>query len=471
MLLREKCDFVAPGVSVRAVNDYFAACLADGQEIQTLQIWDREKMLVRIAPEPYSCTDKRELFSLSKTFCSTAVGCAVDEGLLSPDDRVVDLFPDDLPEVVSENLAKMRVRHVLSMNCGHAKNSMPSVFNADSVPRAFLALPVEFEPGTHFTYNTGATCMLAAIVRKVTGETVFDYLNRKILVPLGIRGSVWNITRDGTNEGGCGFQASSDDIAALGRLYLNRGMWEEKRLLSEKWIDDATFPHSDNSRNGTPDWRSGYGYQIWVNAREGFRGDGAYGQLMFVLPKTGIVLAVQARVPSMQKEVDNLYDLAAHLFDDDGGAGGLNVPPFRPLEAADEPLPFTDAYYKTEPNPFGWTAVRLRNDNGVFRMETSDGRGIESFAAGKGAYEYSCPLWRYRKEKFVGSEREDLLEKVACAASYSIRNGVVAVEVRYLCDVWKETITFEETDGTLTIDFSLKQKHSPEANRLVCKKV
>ncbi|MBR4467192.1 MAG: serine hydrolase, partial [Clostridia bacterium] len=353
MLPREKCDFVAPGVSIRAVNDYFATCLADGQEIQTLQIWDRDKMLVRIAPEPYSCTDKRELFSLSKTFCSTAVGCAVDEGLLSPDDRVVDLFPDDLPEAVSENLAKMRVRHVLSMNCGHAKDSMPPVFTADSVPRAFLALPVEFEPGTHFTYNTGATCMLAAIVRKVTGETVFDYLNRKILVPLGIRGSVWNITRDGTNEGGCGFQASSDDIAALGRLYLNRGVWEGKRLLSEKWIDDATFPHSDNSRNGTPDWRSGYGYQIWVNAREGFRGDGAYGQLMFVLPKTGIIIAVQARVLSMQKEVDNLYDLAAHLFDDDGGAVGLNVPPFRPLEAADEPLPFTDTYYKTEPNPFG----------------------------------------------------------------------------------------------------------------------
>ncbi len=471
MLPREKCAFVAPGVSVRAVNDYFATCIADGQEIQTLQVWDREKMLVRIAPEPYSCTDKRELFSLSKTFCSTAVGVACDEGLLSVEDRLVDLFPDDLPEVVSENLAKMRVRHVLSMNSGHAKDTISPVFNGDSVPRAYLAQPVEYEPGTHFTYDTGSTCMLAAIVRKVTGESVFDYLNRKILVPLGIRGSVWNITRDGTNEGGCGFQASSDDIAKLGRLYLNRGMWEGKRLLSEKWIDDATSFHSDNSKNGTPDWQSGYGYQIWVNAREGFRGDGAYGQLMFVLPKTGVILAVQARVPSMQKEVDNLYALAAHLFDDDGGAVALDVPPFRPLEATDEALPFTDAFYIPEPNPFGWTAVRLWNDNGVFRMETSDSIRIESFAAGKGEYAYSCPLWRYRKEKFVGSEREDLPEKIATAASYSVKDGVVTVEARYLCDVWIEKITFTETDGTLTIGFGLRNKHSECAHRLVCQKL
>ena len=118
-------------------------------------------MVVRIAPAPYRATDKREIYSLSKSFCSTAIGFLCDEGKLSVEDRIVDLFPDKLPETVSDNLRKMRLKHVLSMNTGHRSCVMNHMIHSDDAPKAFLAQEVAFEPGTHFAYNTGATCMLS----------------------------------------------------------------------------------------------------------------------------------------------------------------------------------------------------------------------------------------------------------------------------------------------------------------------
>jgi hypothetical protein len=166
--------YTDPRVSKRALNEFFAKFQPERDEIHTLQIFHNDSMVVRIAPAPYSPTDKREIYSLSKSFCSTAIGFLCDEGKLSLDDRIVDLFPDKLPETVSENLAKMRVKHVLSMNTGHPSCVMYHMVRSDDAARAFLAQEVVYEPGEvkAVAYNADGTRAAEKIIR-TAGEPAY----------------------------------------------------------------------------------------------------------------------------------------------------------------------------------------------------------------------------------------------------------------------------------------------------------
>ena len=123
---------------------------------------------------PYRATDNHELYSLSKSFTSTAVGMAVAEGKLSIDDEVLKFFQKDAPATPSANLKAMRVRDLLTMNTGN-QDEVPTAADKISA-KAFLTNAVPHKPGTHFKYNTPATFMLSAIVQKQTGQTVEDYL-------------------------------------------------------------------------------------------------------------------------------------------------------------------------------------------------------------------------------------------------------------------------------------------------------
>ena len=462
--------YIAPGVSRRAIREYYAGSVAEGEQIHTLQIWQGDRCLCRLAPAPYSCTDRREVYSLSKTFCSTAVGCAVDEGLLSVDDRIVDIFPDKLPAEVSENLSKMRVRHVLSMNTGHASCVMSHMFASDDAVRAFLAQPVPYEPGTHFAYNTGASCLLAAIIKKVTGEQLYDYLSRKILFPLGIRDVVWNLCAEGINEGGCGVQVTSDEIVKLARLYRNKGVWEGKRLISEEWINEATSFHSDNSTNGTIDWQAGYGYQIWLNAHGGYRGDGAQGQLMIIFPDKDILIAVQALVPNMQKELTRLEELAEHLFDGDDGVDAA-LPDYTPPMPAELSFSGEDAWYRAEPNVFGWTTLHLYRDGDVMTLDASDGRQMIRLSAGAGRYVHSEYISAWRKPKLLSLMGARMPEKLRTAAYYTVEDGVCTITSRHLCDPHTETITLRMDGDTLTVQFACGNYFVPEARSVIAKRV
>jgi len=129
--------------------------------------------------DPYGASDTHMLFSLSKSFTSTAVGMLVAEGKLTVEDAVLGFFPDERPADPSAQLRVMRVKHLLTMTTGHHVD--PSAVVRQGGPnwrRAFLAQPVEHEPGTHFVYNSVATYMLSAIVQRLTGQPVVDFLGR-----------------------------------------------------------------------------------------------------------------------------------------------------------------------------------------------------------------------------------------------------------------------------------------------------
>ena len=461
--------FLAPAVSRHAVNEFFSHFEPWKDEIHAIEILCGGVPVLRIAPAPYSCSDKREIYSLSKSFCSTAVGFLVDEGRLSLDARLVDLFPDDVPEHPQENLLKMKVRHILSMNSGHGGCAMPGMIRAENEIRSFMEQPIPYEPGTHFAYNTGATLMLSHIVEKLSGMKLLDFLTWKLFMPLGISDVRWNRTPDGANEGGCGIHVSVDDIAKLGLLYLRGGVWNGQRLLSEAWVKEATTPISDNSANGSPDWCAGYGFQFWINAREGFRGDGAYGQLCVVLPERDMVVAVQTELGDMQREMDRIMEFVPHLFDEDPTPdSALVLPEYAPVGSARKTSGMEDRFIRLDGNAFGWTGCYFRYDPSADAMRFTFSDGVDQYAvtAGRGHWEESTVVTRKLKPKLVDLMSTSDAERNRIAASYRAEDGRLVFSVRYLNCPHKMEWTFALDGGAFTADLESWGKHDPGVGHL-----
>ena len=432
--------YLDQSVSRRAVRDFFDTMAAFrknnpqiiiGEDIHTIQIYQKNRCMLRIAPAPYRNTDKREVYSLSKSFTSTAIGLAQDAGLLSVDERIIDIFPDKLPDEISENLKKMKVRHVLSMNTGHDRCVFPSVMNEDDVVRALLNQPLPYEPGTHFTYNTGATLLLGAIILRKTGMNVLDYLGVKLFPQLEIEDVSWTRIKDGVNESGTGLHIACDDIVKLGLLYLNGGVYKGKRILSEAWVREATRMQSDNSTNGTKDWGSGYGYQFWVNHEDGFRGDGAMGQLCVVLPSSQSVVAVQGMVPDMQYEMDAVTTLVKHLTDvDEEYVEDLHIPDYAAYSAEETDFIGNGTWYVADKNPMGITRFRLRTVEEKLEFTFSDGKHIHKILAGNGEWMPCAFFGKGMKPKLHDFIRLDEVERVRGVASYEIKDGKPMLFIR-----------------------------------------
>jgi CubicO group peptidase (beta-lactamase class C family) len=262
---------------------------------------------------PYGPETPHMLFSLSKSFTSTAVGMAVAEGRLSVDDPVLSFFPAEAPRKPSDNLAAMRVRHLLSMVTGHDHDTTEYLYKRrdGDWARAFLARPVAHEPGTHFLYNTGASYMLSAIVQRVTGQTLLEYLRPRLWEPLNIRDATWETCPRGVNTGGFGLSIVTEDIARFGQLYLQRGVWGGGRLLPEAWVADASARQTSNGTSAESDWEQGYGYQFWLCRHGAYRADGAFGQYCVIMPEQDAVVAITAGTADMQAVLNLIW---AHLL-------------------------------------------------------------------------------------------------------------------------------------------------------------
>jgi CubicO group peptidase (beta-lactamase class C family) len=255
---------------------------------------------------PYDADSPHSLYSLSKSFTSTAVGMAVAEGKLSLDDEVLNFFPDEAPAEPSRNLRAMRVRDLLRMNTG--QQTEPPRPADQSWVRSFLAHPVPFKPGTHFLYNTSATYMLSAIVQKATGQTLLDYLTPRLFEPLGIERPTWEASPQGVSAGGYGLSLHTEDIAKFGQLYLRKGQWGGKQLVPGSWVEAATALQTSNGSNPDSDWDQGYGYQFWRCRHGAYRGDGAFGQFCAVLPEQDAVVVITSGVKDMQAVLNLVWD-------------------------------------------------------------------------------------------------------------------------------------------------------------------
>jgi CubicO group peptidase (beta-lactamase class C family) len=245
---------------------------------------------------PYTPDLNHWLFSLSKGFTSTGVGIAIGEGRLNLDDAVISFFPDEAPKAPSENLKAMTVRDLLKMTHGHKGNADRKVMRSDDPAwtRNWLAFDVAHTPGTRWAYSNSVTYMLSAILQKVTGERLVDYMKRRLFDPLGITKPIWDESPEGVSLGGSGLRVRTEDVLRLGQLYLQNGKWEGKQIVPESWVAEATKVQATPPPN---DPMPGMGYYFMVFPdHEAFGAGGLFGQSCTVVPNTNGVVAITAGV-------------------------------------------------------------------------------------------------------------------------------------------------------------------------------
>jgi hypothetical protein len=302
------------GVSSEGILTFLDSAATSRHEFHSIVFLRHGKVIAEGWWSPYGREFKQTLYSTSKSFTSTAVGFAISEKHLTVNAKVISFFPKDLPDSVSPFLAEMRVKDLLTMSAGLDPDPTQQVVVKDSNwVKAFLSLPVLHKPGTKFLYNSLATYMLSAIVQKVTGEKVVDYLGPRLFKPLNIEGIDWETDPRGINTGGWGLRVKTEDMAKFGQLYLQKGKWNGKQILPEGWVEEATTfkidqaPDAPNSKKDLSDWMQGYCYQFWRCRNNAFRADGAFGQYIIVLPDKDAVIAIQAESPDMQDEINLVW--------------------------------------------------------------------------------------------------------------------------------------------------------------------
>jgi CubicO group peptidase (beta-lactamase class C family) len=297
------------GIRSASIHEFIDAADRDIRDLHSVMLLRHGHVVAEGWWDPCGPAEPHMLFSLSKSFTSTAIGLLVTEGKLAVDDLVLSFFPEEAPATPEANARAMRVRHLLSMTAGHDTDPTEAVFRQTTTDwvRAFFAQPVPDEPGSRFVYNTAATYMLSAIVQKLTGARMLDYLRPRLFEPLGIANPVWDTSPQGIDVGGSGLHITTEDIARFGQLYLQHGLLQGKQLIPASWITEATVRQVDNGPSPNIDWVQGYGYQFWRCQHGAYRGDGAFGQFCVVMPDKDAVLAITAGVSNMQAVLDLVW--------------------------------------------------------------------------------------------------------------------------------------------------------------------
>ena len=423
--------YIDKKVSNKKVLDFIKDQLENRKtELHSFQLYEGDRLLLKIGIPPYSNDDFGQIYSLSKSFASTAIGILWDRGLLNVNEKVIDIFKDKAPVDPSDNLKKMTVHHLLSMNTGHSECVMPYIANAADGVTEFLKQDVKYEPGAHFTYNTGATYMLSAIVTKITGQTLYDFLKETLWKPLGITPTQWQTCADGITEGGIGLFASTELAVRLGKLYLNKGVFNGKRIISEEWVELAQKPHSDNSANGTHDWTAGYGYQFWRCAKEGYRGDGAFGQYCIILPDKNLTFALKTETNDMQGSLDGIFEfLYDYEGDDESDIENEISEIYKPSPS--EKLVFNERTYRLESNLQGFTAITPYYENGNLVLEISNGVKMQKISAGNGEMIYNKIIAKSFKPILLGLAPYLREEECEFYASYSVCKNEIKIDMRY----------------------------------------
>lgn len=264
------------------------------------------------------------LWSASKTFTAAAVGLAVQDGLLSVDDKIVDLFDaDELPAHPGRWLRELTVKHLLTMSSGFSVDYLSALRsgNLEDPTRTILSTPIKFRPGEKWEYNSMNTYLLSAIVTRVTGRKVVDIVADRLFKPMGINRYVWEESCEGVSVGGWGLYLTTESFAKMGQLLLDGGKWDGEQLLDAGWVKDMMSPQimqyagrndidmeTLRQMTANDDWNLGYGYQMWCCQHSGARLDGAWGQYCLIAPEKNAVMVVTAHASNNKAVFNTLWD-------------------------------------------------------------------------------------------------------------------------------------------------------------------
>ncbi|WP_434311173.1 serine hydrolase domain-containing protein [Hominifimenecus sp. rT4P-3] len=279
MLTQERFDFFCRSIAPFGVEH--AIVRKDGREL----------MHRDFVPET-----RQNQFSISKSITGTAVGFALEEGLIHLDDRIVDLLADELPAAVSPRLERLTIRHLLTMTIGQKKpylmgNQRRTMQEKDYI-RFVLSRPFEEEPGTVFLYSNAGPYLAGVILERASGERLPQYLLPRLFEPLDISLPEWETDPLGNTFGAGGIELSSTEVSRFGELYLQDGVWNGRQILPKSWVrlvDRTVIPVPDGIRD--------YGMLFWRGRYDSLSAVGRFGQYCTILKEKNAVIVLNSNDP------------------------------------------------------------------------------------------------------------------------------------------------------------------------------
>ena len=314
--IRKEFERVSPealGIRSEAVWNFLDAVETDLTEMHGFMIMRHDKIAAEGWWAPYAPGIPHMCASLTKTYMGTAIAIAIQEGLLTLDTHLNDIFPEFVPENPSPYFEELTIRHVLTMGSGMCE--FPTM--EGNWVQNFIATPLKFRPGTNFWYNSVGSTFLGKVIEKLTGKTVYEYLEEKLFPKIGINGKnvFHGIAPDGQDMWAWRTVSSTEDNLRLMKLSKDGGVAGGERLIPEEYVKLATTKQIDNENTGARargdlEGCAGYGYQMWMCSYPGaYRADGAAGQFSIVIPDKDMIVSMNQNSAEPNKVISKLWEL------------------------------------------------------------------------------------------------------------------------------------------------------------------
>ncbi|HZJ78080.1 MAG TPA: serine hydrolase [Clostridia bacterium] len=296
------------GVSSAKIAEFLEDLDKSDIEVHSIMVLREGKVAFEFWHKPYAAHIPHTMYSVSKSFTSAAVGFAVDEGLITVNTKVIDIFPEYRPIQPGENLEKLTVFHLLTMTAGKDVSFLADKTKNQWI-KDFFDAKWAFAPGERWRYISENTYMLCAILHRVTGMSVIDYLMPRLFEPLGIERPFWETDGNGVEAGGWGLFIKTEDFAKFMLCYSQGGKFDGKQIIPERWAKDSVKALVDNEEYDAMDCRSGYGYCFWRNhgCPNSYRADGMFSQFGIVFEDYNAVFIFTSSEVFEQKARDCIW--------------------------------------------------------------------------------------------------------------------------------------------------------------------
>ncbi len=254
----------------------------------------------QIVKEMYFIGDSSTLHdvrSVTKSIMSTLVGIAVDKQIIKSEKNKIGDYLDIYAHTLDTNKEAIKISEILSMTSGISGNELVNAYeyinwlNAPHQIAFTLNKVSDQKPGKRFTYNSGVSHLLSGVLTNASHESCYQFAQKNLFQALGITDFKWQTDNQGYYNGGAGLQLAPKDMLKFGQLYLNKGVYNGIRVVSEDWITKATS--FKISTNGIDKYGKYYGYLWWIGnvGKHNYYFAGGYGgQLIVVVPDLDLIV-------------------------------------------------------------------------------------------------------------------------------------------------------------------------------------
>ena len=309
------------GVSSQKINEYLQELEQRGLELHSFMVLRHGVVAAECFRAPFTPQRSHDMWSVSKSFTATALGFAIDEGLVGMDTRLAELFPEYAPKKPDARWGKLAIEHLATMTAGKSPPYLsPKGPGADWI-QTYIDAPWYNEPGTENRYINENYFLLSAALQRAIGQPLMAYLTPRLFGPLGFQRPAWETEHHGIECGSWGFSCTTEELAKFILCYLNGGIFDGSQVIPAAWAKSAVQKHRD-SRGMRESTQNGYGLGFWRNPERvgGWRANGMFSQFGVAFPEQDAVFVCNAAVTDETLMHELVWKHIFPAFDDSAQA-------------------------------------------------------------------------------------------------------------------------------------------------------